>query len=124
MLMLEATMRRSTGFSASASRRTAVHALADPDGGGEMIDGIDVAEGAADGLRIADIADLEFHFVGEVGGAPGIGTVDLRDEEIEDPDVVAVVQQFVRKMGADEARPPCDQYFFPHPVPPKVCTLG
>jgi hypothetical protein len=80
MLMLDATTSRRTGWSISASSRDPgadrvdravvgdlVHALADPDPGSEVDDGVDSFESLLDGGRVADLVPAAEKMAGEVG---------------------------------------------------------
>jgi hypothetical protein len=80
-----------------------VHGLADADGGGEVEDGVDVVEGGFEGLAVADVADEEFDVFVEVVGAGGVLAVDLRRQIVQSADVVAVGEEFIGEVGADEA---------------------
>lgn len=91
-----------------------IHALADPDAGGEMIDRVDAIEGAIDGIAIAEIPDHQFDVGGEVVGAFEVFAVDLGKEGIEGNDVVAVLQEFVGDVGANEAGAAGEENSFGH----------
>jgi hypothetical protein len=78
-------------------------------------DEIDVTEGARDRVRVPDVTTHELDVLGEVR-RPFRGSVDLVDEAVEGTDGVAVRQQFVREMRADEARTARDEYPLLHVV--------
>src|SRR5687767_10627361 len=98
----DATMSRSTGFSISASRSTAVP------------DGVDAFDRAADGVGVADVAVDQLDVLVEVprplavaparACACATAAVDLRAQEVERADLVVVSEQFVGEVRADESR--------------------
>ena len=85
-----------------------VHRLADADGGGEVVDGVDALERAPDGLVVADVADLELDGRVEVLRSLPV-RVDLRIEVVEGPNLVPLREQPVGQMRADEAGTAGDQ---------------
>ena len=85
-----------------------VHRLADADGGGEVVDGVDALERAPDGLVVADVADLELDRRVEVV-RPLPVRVDLRIEVVERPNLVPLREQPVGQVRADEAGAAGDQ---------------
>ena len=88
--------------------RDLVHRLADADAGGEVDDGVDAVERAADGVAVANIADLQLDILGEVVGSRAIA-VHLRRQVVERTHAVAAGEQLVGQVGADEPRTAGDQ---------------
>ena len=75
-----------------------VHALPDPDLGREVDDLFDLAQRAAQPVRIADVSPDEFD-LGRQPSRPGCAAVDLVDEEVKNTDVVAMLQEAFRRHG-------------------------
>ena len=90
--------------------RHLVHALADTDGGGEVVHRIDAIEGAPDRIGVAHIATYELDVVVQIVGPSGVVAVDLRRKHVERAHLVTVAQQLVTDVRSDEPCASCDQY--------------
>ena len=85
-----------------------VHALADADLGGEVDDRVDPFQRLQDGGLVADVAGDELDL--RSAGRPGVfGPVDLLDQAVEHPHLMAALKQRTRHIAADEARPAGDE---------------
>jgi hypothetical protein len=78
-----------------------IHALADADGGGEVIDRVDAAQSAAHGAFIAHIAAHDLDVGMKVFRR--VVAMDLRDQGIEHAHPAPLAQQLVGEMGTDKA---------------------
>src|SRR5438552_17060713 len=88
-----------------------IHALPDANGGRQMKNNLDTAEGAVNRASIPDVAFQELGFGGKMWG-PRDRAVHLRIEFIEHPDNMAGLQQMVGQMRTDESCASNDQYTF------------
>jgi hypothetical protein len=132
--MLDATTRRENGrrFARStiASSSTAVpmlltlvycgdlvHALADAHRRGEVVDRVDPVERPVHRAAVAHVAHHQLDLGIEVLGAAPVGgrvAVHLLRERVERPHAMAVSQEQVGEVRADEARAAGDQDGLPH----------
>jgi hypothetical protein len=79
-----------------------------------VIHGVDAAQRSTDDVFVAHIADDQFDGSIEIRRAQTIRPVHLRNEAVEDANVVSRGQQFVGEVRADETRATSDQYSFAH----------
>jgi hypothetical protein len=87
-----------------------VHALADADVRGEVIDGVDAVQRAADGRLVPDVAAYELDGRVEVPRTAGIGAVHLRGQVVERAHAMALAQEFVGQVRSDEPCAARDEY--------------
>ena len=84
---------------------------------------IDTVECAAHHRGVAHVTTYELNLGVEVGRAHRVGTMDLRREVVERPDLVSVAEQIIGQMRSDESRATRDQN--PHGVGrPFSCRRG
>jgi hypothetical protein len=86
--------------------------LADADLGGEMHDGVNPFERLRDSSGVANVADHEFRVVGESSAR---ATVDLINEGVEQPHLVATRYKGPGDVAANKASPARDEDFR-HPM--------
>jgi hypothetical protein len=94
-----------------------VHALADPHRRGEVVDRVDAVERPVHRAAVAHVAHHQLDLGIEVLGAAPVGgrvAVHLLRERVERPHAMAVSQEQVGEVRADEARAAGDQDGLPH----------
>ena len=77
-----------------------VHGLADADLGGQVDDAVAALQGGTDAVPVAHVAAHELGPIGQVGRA---ALVDLLDQRIVEPHVMAALQHLPRDVASDEA---------------------
>ena len=90
-----------------------VHALADPDARGQMDHRVHAFERAAHDLVAAHVAGNQLDVVVQVVGPLRVA-VHLVDEDVERPDGVALAQELVGHVRADEPGPAGDEHALGH----------
>jgi len=63
---------------------------------------------------------LELHVLRQVLGPPRCGAMDLRNDAIENADLVAMGEKLVGNVRSDEARAAGDEYGAAHRLPPRA----
>jgi len=87
-----------------------LHALTDPDRGGEVVHVRNTCKRLTDGIAIAYIAHVPLHLGMQVTRESRFGAMHLLVQCIEDSYSITGFEQRVRQMRADEPAAPSDEH--------------